>query len=49
MFIKVATNQKVEVVLMSDSNEPILTTMDIGGMIVNDEQQFAQIIREAKK
>ena len=48
-FIKVATNQKVAVTLMSDSKELIFTTMDIGGMVVNDEQQFAEIIREAKK
>ena len=48
-FIKIATNKKIAVTLMSDSNDPIHTTMDLGGMIVTDEQQFAQIIRETKK
>ena len=48
-FIRIATNKKVAVTLISDSKEPISTTMDLGGMIVSDEQQFAQILREAKK
>ena len=48
-FIRIATNKKIAVTLMSDSNDPITTTMDIGGMVVVDEQQFAQLIREAKK
>lgn len=48
-FIRIATNKKIAITLMSDSKEPIATTLDAGGMIIMDEQQLAQTIREAKK